>query len=154
MSRQNSILMEENKRAVMIDTLPQGAEFHERNQQSKMCFPYKHRYLKTKKVLDLLECRLLFGNEKFVQKHHFKIAKKIARTTFSPPKVLRMADKAEQGGFNISGAGCFRTILRLKTYERGFLFSKSPITKASKDLKGATSEIIPWELIKEENEGE
>ena len=65
-----------------------------------------------------------------------------------------MVDKAEQGGFNISGSGCFRAIQRLKKYEHVFLFSKLSITKAAKDLEGAASEIIPWKIIKEENEGE
>ena len=87
-----------------------------------MCFPHKHGNFKTKKVLDLLECELLFGNEIFVQKYHFKIAKKLTRATFPPPKVLRMADKAEQEGFNISGAGCFRAIQRLKNMKAASYF--------------------------------
>ena len=41
-----------------------------------------------------------------------------------------------------------------KKYERGFLFSKLSITKAAKELEDEASKIIPWNLIKEQNQGE
>ena len=86
---------------VYVQLLPEDADTFERDVQyccaiesvSKICFPYRHNNFKAKKMLDLLESGLLFGAETFVEKNHIKFTKKLTRATFSPQKVLKMADK-------------------------------------------------------------
>ena len=86
-------------------------------------------------MLDLLESGLLFGAETFVETHHIKFAKKLTRATFSPLKVLKMADKAQQGGFNISGADCFRAIQSLKNTNAASCFQSCPSQRQQRSLK-------------------
>ena len=105
-------------------------------------------------MLDLLEGGILFSAENVMKDRDKKVATKMTRAVFSPPKVLRKTDKSEEGSYNISGAACFRSIQQLKKYERGFLFSKSSIVRAANQLEVHAKTIIDWDLIKEEGEAE
>ena len=121
---------------------------------AKICYPYRQNNTKAKKLLDLLECGLVFWADKYVKKHNKDSAQKITRATFIPSKVLKAVDNSDQGGFNISGAACYRSIQSLKKYQRGFLFSKSLIYRAARDLEKEAKSINDYKLIKEENKGE
>ena len=87
-------------------------------------------------------------------KWKYNAAKKLTRATFSPPLVLQAIDDSEEGGWNISGAACYRNIEQLKKYDRGFLFSKGPIIKAAKDLENKAKKIVDFKLVKEEGKCE
>ena len=93
-------------------------------------------------------CRKLHKN------HNKKEDTKLTRVCFSPPKVLRQADHSKEGSFNLTGAGCFRKIQKLKKYKRGFLFSQATITRVAKELEEEAKQIVDWHLIKIEGEGE
>ena len=103
--KRNKELLEANKRFVYVQPLPEDADTFECDVQycraivsvSKLCFPYRHNNFKAKKMLGLLESGLLVGAETFVEKHYIKFTKKLMGATFSPPTVLRMEDKAQQG---------------------------------------------------------
>ena len=68
-------------------------------------------------MLDLLECGMLFGADDYMKQHNSNTATKMARAIFTPAKVLKMVDNSDQGGCNISGAACYRTIQNLKKYD-------------------------------------
>ena len=82
-----------------------------------------------------MECGELFGADDFMKNHNLKTATALTRATFSPPKVLLQMETAQDGSYNITGVGCFWSIQSLKKYERGFLFSKSSISNAAKELE-------------------
>ena len=146
------------ERTIMVPNLPKFTSGKERDaafktaieQVSKLCYPYARRATKTKKILDLLESGALFKTESFMAKWKYNAAKKLTRATFSPPLVLQAIDDSEEGGWNISGAACYRNIEQLKKYDRGFLFSKGPIIKAAKDLENEAKKIVDFKLVKEE----
>ena len=119
-----------------------------------MCYPYRHNSSKAKTVLYLIECGIFFGAENFIKTRNKKEATKLTRACFSPPKVLRQADQSEEDSFNLTGAGCFRAIQKLKKYEHGFLFSQATITIAVKELEEEAKENVDWHLIKIEDEGQ
>ena len=121
---------------------------------AKICYPYWRNNSKSKKMLDLLECGMLFGADGYMKQHNSNTATKMARAIFTPAKVLKMVDNSDQGGCNISGAACYRTIQNLKKYQRGFLFSKSSIVRAANKLEIEAKSINNYKLINEENEGE
>ena len=79
-----------------------------------------------------------------------KMAKKITQATYSPPLVLQSINNLGQGGFNFSGATCYRNIEKLAKYERGFLFSKGLIVRASRYLENEAKKIINWNLVRNE----
>ena len=128
---QKNMQTEVQKRSIFIKTIPvkTSESVHDKKFKNtieaaaKLCYPYRHNSSKAKKVLDLLECGLLFGAENFIKNHNKKEATKLTCACFSPAKVLRQADQSEEGSFNLTGAGCFRAIQKLKKYKRGFLFS-------------------------------
>ena len=162
MKAHNEKTWEDHKRTIIVPNLTQEDEETTRNQAFKdatksvarLCYLYCHNSSKTKKILNLLECGLLFGAENYMKVHNDKTAKKLTLATFSPAKVLRQMDTAQQGSYNITGAGCFWSIQPLKKYKRCFLFSKSSISNAAKELEREAKELCDYKLIKNEDEGE
>ena len=123
MKAHNEKTREDEKRTIIVPNMTQEDEETRRDQAFKdatesvarLCYPYRHNSSKTKNIFDLLECGLLFGAENYMKVHTDKTGKKLTRATFSPAKVLRQMDTAQQGSYNITGAGCFRSIQSLKS---------------------------------------
>ena len=161
---EDSMKQQERKkeRTITVPNLPKSASNSERDatfkkvveNAAKLCYPYARRSTKTKKLLDLLESGSLFNSESFMTTWKGNVAKKLTRATFSPPLVLQAIDSSDEGGWNISGAACYRNIQQLNKYERGFLFSKGPIIRAAQDLEREARTIVDFKLVKEEGQSE
>ena len=75
-------------------------------------------------------------------------AQKMVRVILSPWRILKGIDLSHQGGLNITGAAIYFLIQSLEKYERGFLFSKTPVVNPSKSLEEEATKYIDWTSIK------
>ena len=103
---------------------------------ARHCYQYWWKNTKAKRVSDLLESGKLFSSQQFICEQFVSKAKNMTRTVFAPELVLRGVDMSSLGGgLKFSGCALYTHIKGLKKYERGFLFSKSSIVQAAKELE-------------------
>ena len=101
---------------------------------AKHYLPWVRNNNRANLLRSLLDDGTILGSALFLRDRTLSMIKKIVRMEFCAWKVLRAIDSSEQGGLNITGANIYRQVQHLEKYERGFLVSKGPVVRASKDL--------------------
>ena len=103
---------------------------------------------------NLLDTGAILGAGQYLQNKTIQVVKKLARIEFCAWKVLRAIDSSEQGGLNITGAAIYQSVQQLQKYERGFLISKGPVVRASRELEQKVKTMIDWHVVRLPGEGE
>ena len=122
---------------------------------AKLCYPYSWLSTKARKVAYLLETGELFSSRETVLNTFKQKATQLSRAVFAPEKVLKKVDLSPiGGGLNFSGCTLYAHVQELQKHERGFLFSKSSIVRAARELETEAKKINDFGLVHKEEESE